>query len=45
MTIAIKHPKLNLEVGNMQSFLDSYLHDHPEVKIDYVHGEEVTEKL
>lgn len=45
ISIAIKNPKLNLEVGNMQSFLDIYLHDHPEAKIDYVHGEEVTEQL
>jgi len=34
-----------LEVGNIQDFLDKYLVDHPESKIDYVHGEEVTEQL
>jgi len=26
-------------------FLDKYLVDHPEAKIDYVHGEEVAEQL
>jgi len=41
----IVHPKLNLEVGNLQAFLDQYLKAHPEVKIDYVHGEETTETL
>lgn len=43
--LGIKHPKLNLEVGNIQQFLDQYLAVHPESKIDYVHGEEVTERL
>ncbi len=43
--LGIKNPKLNLEVGNLQNFLDFYLKNHPESKIDYVHGEEVTETL
>ena len=41
----IVNPKLNLEVGNLQSFLDQYLKNYPKVKIDYVHGEETTETL
>lgn len=41
----IKNPKLNLEVGNLQAFLDEYLHTHTESKIDYIHGENVTEEL
>ncbi len=41
----IENPKLNLEVANLQSFLDQYLKNNPKVKIDYVHGEETTEKL
>lgn len=45
MILWIKNPKLNLEVWNIQSFLDQYLKVNPEVKIDYVHGEEVTEQL
>ena len=45
MILWIKNPKLNLEVWNIQAFLDSYLKANPEVKIDYVHGEEVTEQL
>lgn len=42
---AIENPKLNLEVGNMQVFLDSYLKDHSEARIDYVHWDDVVEKL
>lgn len=45
MILWIKNPKLNLEVWNIQVFLDKYLVDHPEAKIDYVHGEEVAEQL
>ncbi|MDD3262472.1 MAG: DUF1015 domain-containing protein [Candidatus Absconditabacteria bacterium] len=43
--IALHNPKLNLEVGNLQAFLDDYLKLNPEAKIDYVHGEDVTENL
>jgi hypothetical protein len=34
-----------LEVGNMQAFLDQYLKDHVNSKIDYVHGDNVVERL
>ena len=40
-----KNPKLNLEVWNIQAFLDKYLSEHVDAKIDYVHWEEVTEQL
>ena len=43
--ITLNTPKLNLEVGNLQAFLDGYLKTSPESTIDYVHGEDVTEKL
>jgi len=43
--IGIRNPKLNLEVGNLQAFLDAYLNTHPQSKIDYVHGADVTERL
>jgi len=43
--VELKNPKLNLEVGNLQSFLDSYLNTHTETKIDYVHWTEVTAQL
>ena len=34
-----------LPVGTLQTFIDAYLKDHPEVKIDYIHGEDVTRSL
>lgn len=43
--IDIAHPKLNLEVGNLQAFLDTYLKQFATTKIDYVHGEETTMNL
>lgn len=45
MIAGIKNPKLNLEVGNLQAFLDMYLKNHSESKIDYIHGEDITEQL
>ena len=34
-----------LPVGTLQTFIDDYLKDHPEVRIDYIHGEDVTRSL
>ena len=34
-----------LPVGTLQSYIDLYLQDHPAVKIDYIHGEDVTRSL
>lgn len=44
-TLIIKTPKLTLEVATLQSFLDSYLENNRETKIDYVHGKEVVSEL
>lgn len=38
-------PTSKLPVGTLQSFLDSYLAQHNEVKIDYIHGEDVVQEL
>lgn len=43
--VSIKNPKFNLEVGNVQAFLDDYLNKHTQAKIDYIHWENVTEQL
>ncbi|OPZ88994.1 MAG: hypothetical protein BWY74_02908 [Firmicutes bacterium ADurb.Bin419] len=43
--IEILNPSHNLEVGTLQCFLDDYLKNHPEVKVDYIHGEDVVLKL
>lgn len=42
---SIENPKLNLEVWNMQAFLDQFLKDHTESRIDYVHWDDVVENL
>ena len=34
-----------LPVANLQAFLDAYLADHPEVEIDYIHGDDVLRRL
>ncbi len=38
-------PCFNLDVATLQSFLDSYLKGNPGVEIDYVHGDNVIERL
>lgn len=43
--ILIDNPVSNLEVGTLQTFLDYYMKEHPQVKIDYIHGEDVVTKL
>lgn len=43
--IEVLNPSHNLEVGTLQSFLDHYLKNNPDVKVDYIHGEDVVLKL
>jgi hypothetical protein len=43
--IEIAHPSSNLAVGTIQPFLDAFLKDGGAEKIDYVHGEDVVERL
>lgn len=42
--ICIKNPKSNLAVGSLQIFIDEYLKNNGG-RVDYIHGEETTEKL
>jgi len=44
-SITIRNSKWNVEVGSLQSFLDAYCKDHPETKIDYIHGDDVVAEL
>ena len=44
-SVWIKNPKSNITVGTLQLFLDEYLKNNPDVKIDYIHGEDTVEKL
>ena len=43
--IKLKSPKLNLEVGNLQSFIDAYLEGQEEAYVDYIHGSDVVTDL
>ena len=43
--IEIEHTSSNLAVGTLQAFLDAFLKDGGAEKIDYVHGEDVVERL
>ena len=43
--LTVPHPTSQLEVGTLQNFLDAYLQKHPEVSIDYIHGDAAVEKL
>jgi uncharacterized protein (DUF1015 family) len=43
--IIIKKPNLTLEVATLQSFLDEYLKEKENSKIDYIHGDDVVTKL
>lgn len=41
----VECPLYNIDVGTLQNFLDDYIKSNNQVGIDYVHGEDVTEKL
>ncbi len=43
--ICIAHPEKQLAVGTVQDFADAYLAAHPEVEIDYIHGEKALSTL
>lgn len=42
--IRLENPKRNLEVGNLQAFIDSYI-DGTESTVDYIHGDDVVVDL
>ncbi|MBR2019278.1 MAG: DUF1015 domain-containing protein [Clostridia bacterium] len=37
---SVPHPVQQLAVGTLQAFLDAYVAEHPEVTVDYIHGED-----
>lgn len=43
--VEISHPSTNLAVGTLQAFLDPFVKNGGAEKIDYVHGEDVVERL
>jgi len=43
--LVIVNPSSNLEVGTLQSFLDEFIKKNSNVKIDYIHGDEIVTTL
>lgn len=43
--LVVENPCCNLEVGTLQTFLDSLVKSNPDIEIDYIHGDQVVEKL
>lgn len=43
--VTFENPVSNLPVGTLQAFLDNWLKICPEMKIDYVHGDEIVARL
>ena len=44
-TVGVEEPEGALPVGTLQMYLDDYLSRHPQVEIDYIHGEEALREL
>ena len=44
-TIRVENPVWGIAVATLQNFLDAYLADHKESRIDYIHGADVVENL
>lgn len=43
--LKVKRPAWGIAVATLQAFLDAFLAEHPESRIDYIHGEEVVRRL
>lgn len=41
----IAHPEAQLTVGTLQAFLSDYTARHPEIEVDYIHGEDSLRSL
>jgi len=44
-TLRVAGTTARLPAGTLQAFLDGYLAEHPEARVDYIHGEEVVREL
>ena len=44
-TLTVEHPEQQLTVGTLQAFLSDYTARHPEVEVDYIHGEDSLRSL
>lgn len=45
LTMTVAHPEQQLTVGTLQAFLFAYSDRHPEVTVDYIHGEDSLRSL
>ena len=43
--VTVPDPKLQLPVGTLQAFLDDYLKAHEGAEVDYIHDDDVVERL
>ena len=43
--ISVEKPAWGIPVATLQSFLDDYISEHTECRIDYIHGENVVDEL
>ena len=43
--VTVPDPKLQLPVGTLQAFLDEYVKDHEGAEVDYIHDDDVVERL
>ena len=44
-TIEVARPVQQLTVGTLQAFLDEYSESHPEIEVDYIHGDKALRTL
>ena len=45
MAVTVTGSRYPIDVGTLQSFLDEWVKLHPEVKLDFVHGEQSLRQL
>ncbi|MCX7745343.1 MAG: DUF1015 domain-containing protein [Clostridia bacterium] len=43
--MVVKNPKCNIAVGTLQAFLDDYLKQNSQARVDYIHGDDVVTEL
>ncbi len=44
-TLTVKNPKWGIPLATLQAFLDDYLTQHTDARIDYIHGSDVVSSL
>ena len=44
-SLTFERPQAQLTVGTLQAFLDQYKASHPEIEVDYIHGEDSVASL